>query len=155
MKDKAIITVAHYTERGVIMDYQNPNDNNNNNRDNGYYYHTNDNGMPPLNRDVLRPSTSGLATGALICGIAGIVFACCCGIGLIPSIVGLVLALVDRSRQKGFCSTSLAGLICSAIGIVFGLTVVIYMVAVSVVAGPEIWDVIESMLEEAETETSF
>ena len=103
-------------------------------RENGYYYRPqNDdgnyggnpggsNGMPPLN---LPPENTGMAVGALVTGIIGIVFSCCCGVGIVPGIIGLILALVDRSRIKRFSGVALGGLICSIIAIVFSITMIL------------------------------
>ena len=64
---------------------------------------------------------NGMAIGALICGIGGILLCCCCGIGAIVGIVGVVLAICSKKYNGGKMSgMAIAGLVCSIIAIVFG-----------------------------------
>ena len=64
---------------------------------------------------------NGMAIGSLICGIVGILMCCCCGIGAIVGIVGIILAICSKKSNGGKMSgMALAGLICSIVAIVFG-----------------------------------
>ena len=64
---------------------------------------------------------NGMAIGSLICGIVGILMCCCCGIGAIVGIVGIILAVCSKKSNGGKMSgMALAGLICSIVAIVFG-----------------------------------
>jgi len=59
----------------------------------------------------------GLAIASLILGIAGVVFSWMMGFGGLPSLIGLILAIV--AKKKGFSGgIATAGLIISIIGIV-------------------------------------
>lgn len=69
-------------------------------------------------------STPGLAIGALAMGIASIVLSCCCGIGVIFGIAGLIMAIISNKKQK--CGVGTAGLICSIVGLVFGGFYLVY-----------------------------
>lgn len=71
------------------------------------------------------PKTPGVSVAALVLGIAGIVFDCCCGVGLIFGIIGLILAIVGNKQEKSGVGT--AGLVCSIIAIVFGAFSLLYM----------------------------
>ncbi len=73
-------------------------------------------------------SGNGLAVGGMVCGIVSIVFACCCGVGSILGIVGLVLSLVSRKDSAKLSGMALAGVICSAVGLLFSLVYVIYCI---------------------------
>jgi len=64
----------------------------------------------------------------MVCGIISIVFACCCGVGSILGIVGLVLSLVSRKGSSKLSGMALAGVICSAVGLLFSLVYVIYCI---------------------------
>lgn len=70
---------------------------------------------------------------ALIMGILSILFCCCSIIGIIPAIVGIIFAgKAKKNGEQGGMAT--AGLVCSIIGLVFGILAtvvwVIYGVAV-------------------------
>ena len=73
-------------------------------------------------------SGNGLAVGGMICGIVSIVFACCCGVGSILGIVGLVLSLVSKKSSGKLSGMALAGAICSVVGLLFSLVYVIYCI---------------------------
>lgn len=71
--------------------------------------------------EVVANPNNGMAIGSLICGIAGILLCCCCGIGAVAGIVGIILAICSKKSNGGKMSgMALAGLICSIIAIVFG-----------------------------------
>ena len=82
---------------------------------NTYYQST------PVVENVSEGKANGMQIGALICGIAAIVFSCCCyGIlSIILGIVGAILAVNGNKQGKNGVGT--AGLVCSIIGIVLGI----------------------------------
>lgn len=59
----------------------------------------------------------GLAIASLVSGIIGLIF-CCIGIGIIPSIIGLILSILSLRKQNTNNSMAVAGLITSLIGII-------------------------------------
>ena len=72
--------------------------------------------------------TPGLAIGALVVSIIGIVTGCCGCLGTIFGIAGLVMAIVSNNKQKSGVGT--AALVCSIIAIVLGLIMGILNVVV-------------------------
>ena len=74
------------------------------------------------------PKTPGVSIASLVLGIAGILFDCCCGVGFIFGIIGLILAIVGNKEQKSGVGT--AGLVCSIIAIIFGVFYLVYMIFV-------------------------
>lgn len=72
------------------------------------------------------PATPGVSIASLVLGIAGILFDCCCGVGIIFGIIGLILAIVGNKQQKSGVGT--AGLVCSIIALVFGAIYLLYAV---------------------------
>lgn len=62
--------------------------------------------------------TPGLAIGALVCSILGLLTVCCGCLSIILSIAGLVMAIIANKKQKSGVGT--AALICSIIAIVLG-----------------------------------
>lgn len=73
-------------------------------------------------------NTPGLAIAALVMGILSIVLSCCCGVGIIFGIAGLIMSIVANKQNKSGVGT--AGLVCSIIGIVFSGISLIYYFAV-------------------------
>lgn len=70
---------------------------------------------------------NGMAIGALVCGIVSILLCCCCGIGAVVAIVGIVLAVLSKKANGGKMSgMAVAGLVCSIIGVVFSAGYIIY-----------------------------
>lgn len=67
---------------------------------------------------------SGLSIASLVLGIISIVT---CGFGIIPSILGLIFAIISKVKKKAGPST--AGLITSIIGIILGIFSSIFMLA--------------------------
>lgn len=76
--------------------------------------------------------SKGYATASLALGILSIIFACCCNfLGLILGIVGVVLGCLQKpdpatDKKPGM---AIAGIICSAIGIVGSVIFLIFGVA--------------------------
>lgn len=61
-----------------------------------------------------------LAIVGLVFGIVSIVASCCMGwVGCIPAIVGLICSILARKSNKS--GMSLAGIICSVVGLVLGV----------------------------------
>lgn len=67
-----------------------------------------------------------MAVVSLVLGITAIVFACCCGLGFILGIAGIICAVMANKKNKSGIGT--AGLICSIIGTVFGVFGIIYWI---------------------------
>ena len=71
----------------------------------------------------------GLAIAAMVCGIAGLVLAWFNGTGLIPSVVGLILAIMsgNRSQAVGLKRSGMAtaGLVCSIISLALSAIVLV------------------------------
>ena len=74
----------------------------------------------------------GLAVTSLVLGISAILFSCCCGLGFILGIVGIICAVAANKKGKSGIGT--AGLICSIIGTVFGLFGLVYWIYCFVIA---------------------
>ena len=68
--------------------------------------------------------TPGTSIASLILGICGILLDCCCGVGLVFGIIGLILGIVGNKNRKSGVGT--AGIVCSVIAIVVGVLTVIY-----------------------------
>ena len=77
--------------------------------------------------------TDGKSVASMILGIISIVFSCSYGFGLIPGIVGLILAIISRKEEAkrnetNNNGTTMAGLICSIIGIAISVIVIVLVV---------------------------
>lgn len=73
----------------------------------------------------------GFGIASLILGILSIITSCCCGLGLITSILGIIFGCVqpkDYSGKKP--GIAVAGIITSCVGILFSILVIIYMILV-------------------------
>lgn len=78
-----------------------------------------------LNNDSNEPESKTYSVLSLIMGILSLVFCCCSIVGIIPGIVGIILA--NKAKKNGETSgMATAGLVCSIIGIVFGAIVTIF-----------------------------
>jgi hypothetical protein len=95
--------------------------------------------QPPYGYPVAVP-TDGLAIGAMITGIAGLVMACAYGLGLLASPVALVLGRVSMNRiarsegRLGGRGMALAGFILGIVGTALLVLVIIGLVIVIIVA---------------------
>lgn len=89
------------------------------------------NAVPPTYVPVQAANpNNGMAIASLICGIVGILSCCCCGIGFILGIVGLILAIVSKGKNGGKMSgLAIAGLICSIVAILSGVGGLFYLFA--------------------------
>lgn len=70
--------------------------------------------------------TSGLGIASLILGIIGMLLSCLT-IGIVPCIIGLILAIIGITNKKTKHGTCIGGLICSVIGIGIFLVVVVFI----------------------------
>lgn len=73
--------------------------------------------------------SNGIAIGALVCGILGVIFAFVFAwVGLILSIVGLILSV--KTKKDGITGGAVtAGMVCSIIGLVLSIIMVIVAIA--------------------------
>lgn len=136
-------------------------------RENGYYhreggyrpYNENNSGNGGYNGGYvplhLPPENSGLATGALVCGILGILFSCCCGLGVLPAVIGLILALVDRKNYNGMSGMALGALVCSIIGIVVSVAMIVVMAVGFSSSSDLFFSIYESVYESIEESMSL
>lgn len=77
-----------------------------------------------LNSGTDVPESKTNSVISLIMGILSLVFCCCSIIGIIPGIIGIILASkAKKNGEPGGMAT--AGLVCSIVGIVFGVLVTI------------------------------
>lgn len=88
-----------------------------------------------------------LAVVGLVMGILSIVFACCYGIGIIFGIAGIICSAL--SKKKGKSGVGTAGLICSIIGTVLSVLMIIYFVAIFAYAfsDPEVQNIMQQQME--------
>ncbi|MCI8528694.1 MAG: hypothetical protein HFH82_06005 [Lachnospiraceae bacterium] len=90
---------------------------------------------------------NGLQIAGLVCGIIAICTSCCYGImGIIMGIVGIICSAAGNKSNKSGVGT--AGLVCSIIGLIFGVVMLIYSVwAFSYVFGSEsgYWDMMRQL----------
>lgn len=66
----------------------------------------------------------GFAIASLVCGIVGVVMACCCTfLGIVLGVVGIVLAFLakNKSYTNSFEKLAMAGLILSGVAVGFGI----------------------------------
>lgn len=87
-----------------------------------------------------KPQTPALAIVSLVMGILSIVLGCCYGIGIIFAIAGIIMAVIANKQTK--TGVGIAGLVCSIIGAVFSVIMLIYYVVViaAVINDPSIMD---------------
>lgn len=64
---------------------------------------------------------NGLAIASLVLGIISIPTICCYGLGILLGIIGIVLGIVSRKSGTKMSGMAIAGIILSAIGILFGI----------------------------------
>ena len=73
---------------------------------------------------------SGFGIASLVIGIIGMLLSCI-AIGIFPSVVGVILAIIALNQKGKGRGTAIAGLTCSIIGIV------IFLICLLVVSGEE------------------
>lgn len=106
----------NYNNGGSNNNYQD-----NTSAQNTYY------GQPEIQDNASQNGSNSLAIVSLVTGILSIV-SCCCGIGFIFSIPGIICGVM--SNKKGSSGMATAGIICSIVGIVFSAIMIIYYVAI-------------------------
>ena len=103
-------------------------DNNNMNNEQNNFYQDNTNAQaqaPVYNAAPAEKKTDVMAIISLVCGILAIILSCCTAyIGLIPGIVGIILAILSK-KNNGKSGMATAGLICSIIGIVIAVIITV------------------------------
>jgi len=82
---------------------------------------------PSTYQPPLKDKQNNMALASLIMGIIGIVTSCCCFGGLIFGSLGIVFALLSKTKDR-FEGNAVAGLITSIIGLVFTVIVFILLV---------------------------
>lgn len=138
----------NFVSKGEKMDGQNFN--NEQNTENAQYSNYQDNTsnvvyQQPVNTVEPVKKTNGLQTASLVLGILSICFCCCYGVpGLILGIIGLICGIKGNKESKSGVGT--AGIICSIIGIIFSVFMVIYfaLIFVGLFSDPEFLDSIYS-----------
>lgn len=84
--------------------------------------------QPPVNEK----KSSGLAITSFIFGLLSLISCCFCfgcygALNILFGVVAVILALVDRSKQKSFSGLALAGLICGIIGVILGVIMLVVL----------------------------
>lgn len=74
--------------------------------------------------------TPGLSIAGLVLGIISIVFSCCGCFSVAFGIAGLIMSIIGNSKKKTSAGT--AGLICSIVGIVLSLILIIVSAVFSI-----------------------
>lgn len=107
------------------------------------------NAVPPVVETLaeeLPPRPRGMAIASLVLGIVSLVLCCCSGFLSLPlAAVGLILGIVDLVRNK-FSGLALAGVICSGVGLLFGLLTVVLQIVV--LTSPEYEEMMRELLGE-------
>lgn len=97
------------------------------------YTYTQQQQVPPV-YSAAQPQpqqSNALSIVSLVMGILSILFGCCYGIGILFAIAGIICAAVGKKKgQKGGIGT--AGLVCSIIGAVLSVIMLIYVIIVGV-----------------------
>lgn len=98
--------------------------------DNGYNNYGDQN--QPVVRNMMETEpkkNNSVAVGSLVCGIISIVLCWGCGISILVGLGGLICGIVSLVQNRGSQGMAVAGMITSAVGLVFGiLAVVLYIV---------------------------
>ncbi len=126
------------------------------NNPNGYQqynqnpYQNNQYGQYQQYQTPVQPQSNGMAVGALICGILGILLSCCLWYVSIPlSIVGLVLGILVMKNKKGGKPLAIIGIVLCSISILIGIFAAIMVIAVF--TNPEFSSMYDEILREFET----
>lgn len=94
----------------------------------------------------------GFAIASLVLGIVSLVLGCCAyGLTTISSIVGLVLGIIFLKKNQHLGKydgkgMAIAGIICSAIGLLFGIGMIVYLVVMF--SNPEFLDMYNDILSQ-------
>ncbi len=93
----------------------------------------------------------GMAIASLVVGILSILCCCCAYLSVILGIVGIVLAVLSRPKDGKFEGVAMGGLICSIVGLVLGVILIIVNVATQNSADyTQMMDMYMQMLQELE-----
>ncbi len=90
------------------------------------------------NEPINQPRGKGLAVASMIVGIVSLFFSCCCGMGLIPAIVSIVLAVVDMLKRKRACGYAVAGLVLGVLS--FVLSLLLLVGSIILFSDPAFWE---------------
>lgn len=77
-------------------------------------------GSPQPNGD----GSKGMAIAAMVLGIVSIVLSCIWYVSLVTGIIGIVLGIM-YNKKNGKCGMSTAGIVCSIIGMVLAVVIII------------------------------
>ncbi len=70
----------------------------------------------------------GFGIASLVLGIISIITSCCCGLGIITSILGIIFGCVQPQDYAGKKpGIAIAGIITSCVGILFSILLIMYM----------------------------
>lgn len=69
-------------------------------------------------------NSNGVAIASLVLGICSMVTCCCCLLGLLLGVIGIVLACVDKKGRE-WDGILIAGLVCSILGTILSLGIAI------------------------------
>lgn len=83
------------------------------------------------------PRRSGLARASQVLGIAGLVGLVLCLAGMIPALVGLVLGAVSLARRDPDRRPAVVGVICSALALVIGAGLLVWLLGKAAQCGDE------------------
>lgn len=73
----------------------------------------------------------GFAIASLVLGIFSIITSCCCGIGIICSILGIIFGCLQPNDYYGKKpGMAIAGITTSSVGILINLLVIIYLILI-------------------------
>lgn len=88
--------------------------------------------MPPPYQQYpgQNPKSNGLAIASLVLGIASICLSCTVYFSFITGIVGIILGIISVVRQNPGKKMAIAGIICSAVGILLTIFLLVFTVAV-------------------------
>ena len=87
----------------------------------------------PMNGQVGGDGGKGMAIASMILGIVSIVLCCIWYISVTSAIVGIVLGIL-HNKKNGRCGMSTAGIVCSIIGIVITVALIIFVTVLGVAA---------------------
>jgi hypothetical protein len=81
--------------------------------------------------DPVQNGSTGLSIAAMVLGIVSIVLGCLF-IGILPGIIGLILGIVAIAKDKPGKGMAIAGVVTSAVGIVFFILEMVILMSISI-----------------------
>ena len=97
------------------------------NFENNYQDNTNVTYQAPVQTEPHK--ANGLQIAGLVCGILAICFSCCYGIpGILLGVAGLICGI--KGNKKGKNGVGTAGVVCSIIGLILGVIMLVYYIVV-------------------------